>query len=142
MSQATRQLKSNVLQRALSAFLVEPFINKYNVICIRVLWRNGEEIWLGRRKVELMLENENSVVAFFSAVTLVKKSKSEEDDDDNNEHDDFGLAFWIVVDWPDYGILSIRTDLMKKVFDLNMDLKSCKAIRPRGKVLSMFNLKI
>jgi len=78
MSVAKRQLKSNVLKRALNAFLVEPFIIKYNVISVRVLLEQG-------------------------------------------------------VDWPDYALSSIETEITKKMFSLGMNIKTCKAIKPRGK---------
>jgi len=128
MSVAKRQLKSNVLKRALNAFLVEPFIIKYNVISVRVLLEQGEELWLARRRIENLLFEEKAVVSHFSAVTLLENATK-----DDEQKDDFGLAFWIVVDWPDYALSSIETEITKKMFSLGMNIKTCKAIKPRGK---------
>ena len=89
MSTAKRQLKSNVLKRALNAFLVQPFIEKYNVISVRVMLK--EELWLARKKIENLMMQEKAIVAHFSAVTLLERK---------DKGDDYGLAFWIVLDWP------------------------------------------
>ena len=129
MSTAKRQLKSNVLKRALNAFLVQPFIEKYNVISVRVMLK--EELWLARKKIENLMMQEKAIVAHFSAVTLLEKK---------DEGDNYGLAFWIVLDWPDYALATAETNVTKKMFSLGLNIQSCKAIKPRGKKRIPINL--
>ena len=80
MYKMSNELKSKVLKRSLSAYIVPPFVNKYNVVAVRALWREKRDkeksIWAKRRQLECILNEQKEVVSFFSCITgLYKKAQ-------------------------------------------------------------------
>lgn len=73
MLRAKRQLKSNVLKRALNVYIVAPFVRKYNVVSVRSLWNENDKVWSKRREVENVIRQMDNVVAFFSCITVMEK---------------------------------------------------------------------
>ena len=75
----SNELKSKVLKRSLSAYIVPPFVNKY-VVAVRALWGENRDkeksIWAKRRQLECILNEQKEVVSFFSCITgLYKKAQ-------------------------------------------------------------------
>jgi len=83
----------------LNTFLVEPFIQRYNIVSLRVLLDDSKEVWLKRRNLENAISKEEGVVAFFTALTLMQQKSGKEDQDsdeeeeDNNKKDSYGFSF-------------------------------------------------
>lgn len=67
------------------------------------------------------------------------------DDDDNSSnassqvasenHILAGVSLWIAADWPEYGLSAFENKITKCLMDANLDIQSCRAIKPRGKRL-------
>ena len=148
-----RQLRSEVLKRAMRAYIVSPVIRKYHVIAVRAMWSSTEKsedlIWGKRRQIEDILLRNDKIVAFFSCITTMvekeshkRKRKDTEDDGDNSSMDDNdeertqyapGISFWIAFDWPEYGLNAFEDLVCKTFLKSQMNLVACKAIKPRGK---------
>ena len=148
-----RQLRSKVIKNALKAFVVGTLTKKYQVCAVRSLCISGtgkEKIWLTRRMLENLLEQNPYVVCFFSCITALKDKKKKSKDkkfnkddnetdseaDDENHSDEVfcpGIAFWIVFDWPESGLAAFEEYISKEILSAVLDIHSCKAIRSRGK---------
>ena len=66
-----RHLWSNVIKNALKAYVVGPLTTKYQVWAVRSLCIHGvskEKIWITRRLLESLLEENPYVACFFSFV--------------------------------------------------------------------------
>ena len=73
-----RQLRSNVIKNALKAYVVGPLTLKYQVCAVRSLCVDGvskEKIWITRRLLESLLEENPYVVCFFSCITALSEGK-------------------------------------------------------------------
>lgn len=46
-----------------------------------------------------------------------------------------GVAFWIVFDWPHYGLQSMEQHFAKEFMALGLDIHEVKAIQTRGEKL-------
>ena len=71
MFKPQKQLRSNVIKKALKAFIVPIFARRYQICAVRALWDDidlGNEIWAKRKELEQILSDESDVVAFFSCV--------------------------------------------------------------------------
>ena len=78
MFKAAKELRCNPIQNSLKSFVAAPLIRKFRVcvvraICIRTL--NKEIIWLLRRKMEKLLEDNEHIVCFFSCITAMVENK-------------------------------------------------------------------
>ena len=86
---------------------------------------------------------------FFSCITAIvenKKAKagkrrndsgsSEEDMEESSNN--CGISFWIVFNWPEYGISSFAEHISRELLTAEFDLISCKAIRPRGRLTILY----
>ena len=150
-----RQLRSKVLKRALKCYIIPPFLQSYEVVGIRALLKNEtDNIWEKRRILEAILNNDKHVVAFFSCITALEGKKkqrkrkfvhkdpdeSEEDEEVEAAEDDVeelsilpGVSFWVVFDWPQYGLAAYEDRISKHFMESGVDLINCKAVRGRGK---------
>ena len=45
-----------------------------------------------------------------------------------------GMSLWIVFKWPEYGWDTFEEYISKKILAAGLNLRSCKAIRHRGKI--------
>ena len=123
----------------------------YQVCPVRSLCVDGvskEKILKARRLLESFLEKNPYVVWFFSWITAFsegkhgKKNRRSNKDSSNSEDETVveqifcpRISLWIVFNWPDSGLAAFEEYISKDV--LAADLRSCKAIRGRGK----FNIK-
>ena len=62
---AIDRLKYKTLQKALESYIVPIVLNNYEVAAVRVLFKENEEIWTKRIKLEELLRNEEKIVGFF-----------------------------------------------------------------------------
>lgn len=119
-----RELKSSVLKSALKTFVLQHVTKYYETAAIRCMIREAEELWLVRRKVEAALNNDRHVVGFLSCPTALYGG--------NKKEAVPGLGFWVIFDWPQYGVRAFEDHLSRLCFREKMDLVSCKAVRGRG----------
>ena len=87
---------------------------------------------------------------FFSCITSMveqKKAKarrirndsrSSEKDGEEFNNNNCGISFWIVFNWPEYGILSFAEHISREFLTAEFDLISCKTIRSRGKLKILY----
>ena len=72
-----RQLRSNVIKNALmKAYVVGPLTSKYQVCAVSSFCGDGvskEKIWITRRLLESLLEENPYVVCFFSCITALSE---------------------------------------------------------------------
>ena len=69
-----RQLTSTVLKQTLKAFVVPPIVKSYNVVAIRAVWHTIDDS-CKKKQLEMILETEEKVMLFVSAVTGLEKEK-------------------------------------------------------------------
>ena len=66
------QLRNKVFKKALKGYIVPAFVKNYEAICVRVLLKNQEDnIWKKRRELEMILEEDEYIVALFSCITAL-----------------------------------------------------------------------
>ena len=145
-----RQLRSNVIKNALKAYVVGPLTSKYQVCAFRSLCVDGvseEKIWITRRLLESLLEENPYVACFFSSVTALsegnygKKNRRSNKDSSNGEDETVaeqafcsGISLWIVFNWPESGLAAFEEYISIEILAAGLDLRSCKAILGRGKI--------
>ena len=149
-----RQLRSKVLKKALSCYIIPPFLQNYEVVGVRALLKNeNDNVWEKRRILEATLNNDEHVVAFFSCITAIEgkkkpkkrkiihrdpnESEEEENEEEASDNDELsiipGVSFWVVFDWPQYGLAAYEERISKHFMESGVDLINCKAVRGRGK---------
>ena len=69
---ARNSLRDSSLKRALTAYIIPIVCKKYQVIAVRALF-DSKLIWGKRIELEKILESNEKVVAFFSAITALDK---------------------------------------------------------------------
>ena len=78
-----RQLTSTMLKQTLKAFVVPPIVKSSNVVSIRAVWHTIDDdrrlthlqIAAKKKQLEMILETEEKVMLFVSAVTGLEKGK-------------------------------------------------------------------
>ena len=90
-----RQLRSSVIKNALKAYVVESLKSKCQVCAVRSLYVDGvskEKIWITRRLLESLLEENPYVLCFFSCITALsegnygkKNRRSNKDSSDSKD---------------------------------------------------------
>jgi len=120
-----KEIKSCVLKSALKSFILSHVTNYYEVAGVRTLMRDKQKIWLIRRRLEESLSKQKHVVGFVSCLTALKTKDQEEPLP--------GISFWVMFDWPEYGIQGYVNHLTKLFLKEEIDLYSCKAVRGRSK---------
>ena len=101
--------------------------------------------------MEKVLEDNEHIVCFFSCITAMVEKKntkarrrrrddsgSSEEDAEESVNNNCGISFWIVFNWPEYGILSFAEHISREFLTAEFDLISCKAIRSRGKLTILY----
>ena len=111
MFKAAKELRSSLIRNSLKSFVVAPLIRKFQVcavreICVGTL--NKENIWLQRRKMEKLLEDNEHIVCFFLCITAMVENKkvkagkrrndsgSSEEDMEESSSNNCGISFWVV----------------------------------------------
>ena len=81
MFKAVKELRSSLIRNSLKSFVVSALIRKFEVSAVRAICAgtlSKENIWLQRRKMEKLLEDNEHIVCFFSCITaMVEKQESE-----------------------------------------------------------------
>ena len=145
-----RQIRSNVIKNALKTYVVGPLESKYQVCAVRYLCVDGlskEKIWMTKRLLESLLEENSYVVCFFSCITALsegnyrKKNRWSNKDSNNSEEETVaeqifcpGISLWILFNWPDSGLAAFEEYISVEILAAGLDLRSYKAIRGRGKI--------
>ena len=106
-----------------------------------------EKIWITRRLLESLLEETPYAVRFFSCITAFlegkhgKKNRRSNKDSSNSEDETVaeqifcpGISLWIEFNWPESGLAAFEEYISKEILAAGLDLRSCKAIRGRGKI--------
>ena len=65
-------------------------------------------------------------------------SGSSEEDVEESSSNNCGISFWIVFNWPEYGISSFAEDISREFLTADFDLISCKAIRSKGRLTILY----
>ena len=154
MFKAAKELHSNLIRNSLKSFVVSPLIKKFQVCAVRAICIGNlskENIWLQRRKMEKVLEDNEHIACFFSCITAMVEKKntkarrrmrddsgSSEEDAEESVNNNCGISFWIVFNWPEYGISSFAEHISREFLTAEFDLISCKAIRSRGKLTILY----
>ena len=79
MFKAAKELRSNLIRNSLKSFVVSPLIKKFQVCAVRAICIGNlskENIWLERRKMEKVLEDNEHIVCFFSCITAMVEKKN------------------------------------------------------------------
>ena len=89
--------------------IVEKVTSKYQVIAVRALLNQSsqKELWNVRRILEETLNKDEHVVGFISCGTALKQTIK------GNSNNVAGIAFWIIFDWPDYGLNAFESYISK-----------------------------
>ena len=140
-----------MLSRMLWETMLLPLTWIYQVCAVRSLCAEGvskEKKLKTRRLLESFLEKNPYVVCFFSWITAFsegkhgKKNRWSNKDSSNSEVETVveqifcpGISLWVVFNWLDSGLVAFAENISKDI--LAADLRSCKAIRRRGK----FNIR-
>ena len=85
-----------------------------------------------------------SILFFFSFITAMVENKkvgkrridsgSIEEGVEESSNNNCVIFFWIVLNWPEYGISSFAERISREFLTAEFDLISCKAIRSRGRL--------
>ena len=119
------ELKSTILKGALKTFVLQHVVKYYETAAIRCIVRDSNELWLVRQQIENALDKDRHVVGFISCPTALYGS--------NKKEANPGLSFWVIFDWPQYGVRAFENHLSRLCFREKTDMISCKAVRGRGK---------
>ena len=94
----------------------------------------------------------STLYVFFSCITAMvenKKTKagkrrndsgSSEEDVEESSNNNCDISFWIVFNWPEYGISSFAEHISREFLTAEFDLISCNAIRSRGRLTIIYLL--
>ena len=137
MFKAVKELRSSLIRNSLKSFVVSALIRKFEVSAVRAICTgtlSKENIWLQRRKMEKLLEDNEHIVCFFLCITAMvdnKKAKagkrrndsgSSEEDMEESSSNNCDISFWIVFNWPEYGILSFAEHISREFLTGELDL--------------------
>ena len=81
-------LHSNITHNALKAYVVGPLTSKYQVCAVRSFYADGvlkEKIWIIKRLLESLLEENPYVVYFFSCITPLSEGKHGKENQQSNK---------------------------------------------------------
>ena len=99
--------------------------------------------------MEKVLEDNEHIACFFSCITAMENKKakerkrrndsgSSEEDVEESSNNNCDISFWIVFNWPEYGISSFAEHISREFLTAEFDLISCKAIRSRGRLTILY----
>ena len=95
MFKTPKELRSNLIRNSLKLFVVAPLIRKFHVCAVRAICigtLSKENIWLQRRKMEKLLEENEHIVCFFSCIAAMvenekAKARKRSNDSGSSEED-------------------------------------------------------
>ena len=99
---------------------------------------------------KVLEDNEHIRMFFFSCITAMVEQKntkarrsrngsgSSEEDGEESINNNCDISFWIVFNWPEYGISSFAEHISREYLTAEFDLISYKAIRSRGKLTMLY----
>jgi len=131
-----KEIKSIILRNALQSCVVTHIAQKYEVIALRILVDDEQEVFETRRLVERSLSRESHIHGFFSCLTAIK-SKAYNDED--NDEILSGVGVWIFYDWPEYGTAAFENFVTKIFIDEKISVLSCKSVKPRGNYIHIIS---
>ncbi|XP_066931168.1 uncharacterized protein [Clytia hemisphaerica] len=106
-----RSFREVALQRTLKTYIISNIVESYNVLAIRVLWKEENYSDMFTRRQVLI-----------SCVTAMEKG----------EELNTGLSFWMTFGWPDITANKFENMLCKKIMESGVKIDSCKGVKPRG----------
>ena len=74
MFKAAKELRSTLIKNSLKLFVVSPLIRKFQVFAVRAIsigTLSKENIWLQKRKMEKLLEDNEHIVCFFCVCACI-----------------------------------------------------------------------
>ena len=122
-----KELRSQPLKSALKSCIVSKVGQKYQIIALRALVNENSELWNTRRKLEEILNNDTHIVGFISSGTALKQTTN------GKSENKAGISFWIIFDWPDYGLNVFESYVSKLFIKQDCNLYGCKAVKGRSK---------
>ena len=125
-----RELRCKPLIAALKCTVAQPISNFYQAVAIRALIKQGENstgIWKIRQLFEAKLKSESTVVGFFSCPTVLQQVVG------GKKVEVPGMAFWVVFDWPEYGIGAYENHLTTLFLSEEITNLERKAVKTRSK---------
>ena len=120
-----KQLRSSFIRNSLKSFVVASLIKKFQVCAVSALALKQRNIWLQRRKMEKLLQDNEHIVGFFSCIiAMVENKKAKEWKRRNNSEssgedveecssNNCGISFWTVFYWSEYGISSFAEHISR-----------------------------
>ena len=119
-----RELRCRPLEAGLRSLIAQHVTEYYQVAAVRALIReNMLEIYNVREIFEKKLRKEEHVVGYFSCITGLKQKEKEI----------LGISFWVIFDWPEYGLSAYESHLTKLFLSSGLSNLSCKAGRGKSK---------
>ena len=103
MFKAAKELRSSLIRNSLKSFVVSPLIRKFQVCAVRTICIGNlskENIWLQRRKMEKVLEDNERIVCFFSCITAMveqKKVKARRTRNDSVSSEEDGEKLFLII---------------------------------------------
>ena len=145
MFKVAKELRSNLIRNSLKSFVVSPLIKKFQVCAVRAICIGNlskENIWLQRRKMEKVLDDNEHIVCFFSCITAMVEKKntkarrrrrddsgSSEEDAEESVNNNCGISFWIVFNWPEYGISSFAEHISREFLTAEFDILQSHTVK-------------
>ena len=136
LTKVNKEFQSAISKRALKSYIVPVIVKHYQVIAVRALLDKDESdrsIWGKRRRMESLLNTENSIGGFFSCITGLEDHSSE--DEEKTIYP--GVCFWVFFDWPEHGLSSFETRLTKLFLESGLSINKCSIIKSRGKLFQL-----
>ena len=123
-----RELRCRPLEAGLRSLIAQHVTEYYQVAAVRALIReNMLEIYNVREIFEKKLRKEEHVVGYFSCITGLKQKEKDEWTEIP------GISFWVIFDWPEYGLSAYESHLTKLFLSSGLSNLSCKAVRGKSK---------
>ena len=126
-----RELRCRPLEAGLRSLIAQHIKEFYQVATVRALIKkyNDVEIYKVRELFENKLKTEKHVVGFISCITGLRQKEKEE------WREVPGVSFWVIFDWPEYGLSAYESHLTKLFLSTGLSNLSCKAVRAKSKYL-------
>jgi len=137
LTKVNKEFRNVYIKRALKSYVVPAIAKHYQIVTIRAMLKetdNDRLIWGKRREMEHLLNSESSIAGFFTCITGLEEKKSGEDEKKIIP----GVCFWIFFDWPGHGVSAFEIKITKLFMESGLDIKRCYAVKPRGKLLSIY----
>ena len=145
MFKAAKEWRNSLTRNSLKLFVVSLLIRKFQVCAVRTICigtLSNENIWLQRRKIEKLLEDNEHILCFFSCITAMveneKGKAGERRNDSGSSKEDLEESSYSYPDWPEYSISSFAEHTIREFLTAEFDLIPCKAIRSRSRLAILY----